>query len=56
MAGDKLWPYNMYRYNAETGAYERTAAVDGWDKSLSDSGGACFHPAARQERPQGRCQ
>lgn len=37
MAGDKLWPYNVYRYSAETGKYELTAAVDGWDKSLSDT-------------------
>ncbi|MDE7218661.1 MAG: hypothetical protein K2O45_03435 [Oscillospiraceae bacterium] len=37
MAGDKLWPYNVYQYSAETGKYELTAAVDGWDKSLSDT-------------------
>lgn len=37
MAGDKLWPYNVYCYNAETGQYELIAAVDGWDKSLSDT-------------------
>lgn len=43
MAGDALWPYNVYRYNGEAGVYQQIAAVDGWDKGLSDVwGGASF--------------
>lgn len=37
MAGEKLWPYTMYRYNQDTAVYEKIAAVDGWDKSLTDT-------------------
>ena len=36
-AGDKLWPYTLYRFNAETGIYEYSANVDGWDKALGDT-------------------
>ena len=35
-AGDKLWPYTVYQYNAGTGVYERLAGVDGWDKELRE--------------------
>lgn len=43
MAGDKLWPYNVYQYSSEAGKYQRTAAVDGWDKNLADTwSGASF--------------
>lgn len=35
-AGDKLWPYTVYRYNSKVGAYEQLAMVDGWDKSLRE--------------------
>ncbi|MBD5149423.1 MAG: hypothetical protein HDT18_03425 [Oscillibacter sp.] len=35
-AGDKLWPYNVYQYNPETGKYEQIAAVDGWDRNLRE--------------------
>lgn len=42
-AGDKLWPYNVYQYNPDTGVYDRLAAVDGWDKALREiSGGKAF--------------
>ena len=34
MAGDKLWPYSLYRYNCETDTYDIIATVDAWDKSL----------------------
>lgn len=44
MAGDSLWPYNVYRYNGDAGTYQRIAAVDGWDKSLSDVWGGTSFP------------
>lgn len=37
VAGDKLWPYTLYQYNASTGLYEKIAMVDGWDKSLTEA-------------------
>lgn len=38
MAGEGLWPYTVYTYDPEKGAYRLAAAVDGWDKSLGDTG------------------
>ena len=35
-AGDKLWPYAVYRYDAQTDEYKWSCSVDGWDKTLSD--------------------
>ncbi len=37
VAGDKLWPYTLYRYDSSAGKYVQEAAVDGWDKSLRDT-------------------
>lgn len=37
LAGDKLWPYTLLRYDADAGKYVRVAAVDGWDKSIRDT-------------------
>ncbi len=37
VAGDKLWPYTLYRYDSSEGKYVQEAAVDGWDKSLRDT-------------------
>lgn len=37
VAGDKLWPYTLYRYDGSAGKYVREAAVDGWDKSIRDT-------------------
>ncbi len=31
VAGDKLWPYTLYRYDSSAGKYVQEAAVDGWD-------------------------
>lgn len=33
LAGDGYWPYNLYRYDAETGRYELTAEVNMWSSS-----------------------
>lgn len=38
LAGDDYWPYELYRYQADTGAYELIAAVDMWSRSVSDVG------------------
>lgn len=37
LAGDALWPYTLYRYDAEMDWYEAAATVDAWDKSLRDT-------------------
>ncbi len=37
VAGDRLWPYTLYRYDGSAGKYVQEAAVDGWDKSLRDT-------------------
>lgn len=33
-AGDKLWPYDLYRYQPEEDRYEPLGSVDAWDRSL----------------------
>ncbi len=38
LAGDDYWPYELYRYQADTGTYELIAAVDMWSRSVSDVG------------------
>lgn len=35
-AGDKLWPYSVYRYSSKTEDYAYFASVDGWDKELRE--------------------
>lgn len=35
-AGDKLWPYAIYRYDAQADEYKWSCTADGWDKTLSD--------------------
>ncbi len=30
----RFWPYNLYRYDGGTGAYELMGAVDAWDRAL----------------------
>lgn len=35
LAGDKLWPYSLYKYNKETDSYDLVASVDAWDKELA---------------------
>ena len=37
VAGDKLWPYDLYKYDVGAGKYVRIATVDGWDKSIRDT-------------------
>ena len=37
-AGDSLWPYTFWRYDAETDAYTAGEDVDAWDKSLVEEG------------------
>lgn len=38
-AGETLWPYGVYVYDAETDEYNWTYGVDGWDKTLADYDG-----------------
>lgn len=38
MAGDAMWPYSMYKYNAETDTYDKVAGVDAWDGSVFPTG------------------
>lgn len=35
-AGDKLWPYTVYQYDAASGMYTQLAMVDGWDRNLRE--------------------
>ena len=35
-AGDKLWPYDLYRYQPEEDRYERLGSVDAWDRRLGE--------------------
>lgn len=35
-AGERLWPYSLFRYNADKDEYEIIASVDAWDKALAD--------------------
>lgn len=37
-AGDVLWPYNLYRYDAANDTYQQVAMVDAWEKQLSPEG------------------
>ena len=37
VAGDKLWTYDLYKYDARAGKYVRITTVDGWDKSIRDT-------------------
>lgn len=38
LAGDVLWPYTLYRYDAAGDVYQRVAMVDAWDKNLYAEG------------------
>ena len=38
LAGDALWPYTLYRYDAAGDVYQRVAMVDAWDKGLYAEG------------------
>ena len=33
---EKIWPYTLYQYDAESDSYEAVAMVEAWDKSLRD--------------------
>lgn len=33
-AGERLWPYTLYRFDQQTGLFQHIAMVDGWDLSL----------------------
>ncbi len=35
--GGRIWPYNLYLYDADSDAYEFTGAVDAWDISIRDT-------------------
>lgn len=37
-AGDALWPYAAYRYNAASGLYDFAAATDAWSRELHPEG------------------
>lgn len=37
LAGDRLWPYTLYRYQPETASYEILGSVDAWDRERADS-------------------
>lgn len=34
---EKIWPYTLYQYDAESDGYEAIAMVEAWDKSLRDT-------------------
>lgn len=35
--GGRIWPYNVYTYDAKTDTYRHFGAVDGWDKRFADT-------------------
>lgn len=35
-AGDRLWPYSLFFYNADKDEYELRYSIDAWDKTLAD--------------------
>jgi len=37
LAGDAMWPYHVYTYDRDTGAYRQSVTVDGWDKVLGET-------------------
>lgn len=37
LAGDDMWPYNVYTYDKDTGVYGQSVTVDGWDKALAET-------------------
>lgn len=37
LAGDALWPYYVYTYDKDTGAYSQSVTVDGWDRTLAET-------------------
>ena len=43
-AGDALWPYTLYRYDAVSGVYRPEAMVDAWDSSLTERYYDMFFP------------
>ena len=34
---EKLWPYTLYKYNAESDSYDVIAQVEAWDKEIRDT-------------------
>ena len=34
---EKVWPYTLYQYNAESDSYDVIAQVEAWDKEISDT-------------------
>ena len=34
---EKIWPYTLYQYNAETDSYDVIAQVEAWDKEIRDT-------------------
>ena len=36
LSGERLWPYNLYRYQPETDNYELLGSVDAWDRERAD--------------------
>lgn len=37
LAGDDMWPYHVYTYDRDTGAYRQSVTVDGWDRTLAET-------------------
>lgn len=35
--GGRIWPYNVYTYDAKTDTYRHFGAVDGWNKRFADT-------------------
>lgn len=35
-AGERLWPYSLFFYNADKNEYEMRCSIDAWDKTLAD--------------------
>ncbi len=37
LAGDDMWPCNVYTYDKDTGVYGQSVTVDGWDRTLGET-------------------
>ena len=37
-AGDALWPYDLYRYDGDSGSWQRLGGVDAWSRDYAPQG------------------
>lgn len=52
LAGEALWPYTLYTYDAARDGYQVLASVDAWDRTQSETG-ADGQPFPQEADPEG---